>query len=119
MRLGLAAATISLTCLQRMADRAAALRFLGGETFDAAEAERVGLVTRSRARGRGRRRGGRGRRRAAAGHAAGTARDQAGGQRAELLAHIDAHGEQMATLSARLFASDESRAAMRAFLERR
>ena len=38
---------------------------------------------------------------------------------ADLLAHIDAHGEEMATLSARLFASDESRAAMRAFLDRR
>ena len=36
----------------------------------------------------------------------------------DLLARIDAHGEEMAALSARLFASDEARAAMTAFLTR-
>jgi hypothetical protein len=32
---------------------------------------------------------------------------------------MDAEGERLAELSARLFASDESRAAMRTFLDRR
>ncbi len=117
VRLGLAAATISLTCLPRMSDRAAALRFLGGDTFDAAEAERVGLVTRT----------------VPAGEVDAAVADVLDALRkgtpqglretkrvvtADLLAHIDAHGEEMATLSARLFASDESRAAMQAFLSR-
>jgi enoyl-CoA hydratase/methylglutaconyl-CoA hydratase len=33
--------------------------------------------------------------------------------------HIDAHGEDMAHLSARLFGSEEARAAMLAFLARK
>ena len=37
----------------------------------------------------------------------------------DLVARIDAHGEEMAALSARLFASDEAREAMTAFLSRR
>jgi enoyl-CoA hydratase/methylglutaconyl-CoA hydratase len=37
----------------------------------------------------------------------------------DLVARIDAHGEEMAALSARLFASDEARAAMTAFLKRK
>ena len=118
VRLGLAAATISLTCLERMDDRAAALRFLGGETFDAAEAERVGLVSRAVAPGE--------LDRAVAEVVDALRQGTAQGLRetkrvvnARLLAHIDATGEQMATLSARLFASDEAQTAMRAFLERR
>ena len=118
VRLGLAAATISLTCLPRMQSRAAALRFLGGETFAAAEAERSGLITRS----------------VPAAEVDGAVAEVVDALRqgtpqglretkrvvtADLLAHIDAHGEEMATLSAQLFASDESRAAMRAFLDRR
>jgi len=117
VRLGLAAATISLTCLHRMQGRAASLRFLGGETFDAAEAERVGLVTRAVAPG--------------AVEAAvaevvdalrqGTPqglRETKAVLNARLLASIDAEGTRLADLSARLFASEESRAAMQAFLDR-
>jgi enoyl-CoA hydratase/methylglutaconyl-CoA hydratase len=118
VRLGLAAATISLTCLDRMSERAASWRFLGGEPFDAAEAERVGLVTRAVP---------------AAGMDAAVAdvltalrqgTPQGLGEtkavlNAELLARMDAQGERLAELSARLFASDESRAAMRTFLDRR
>ena len=37
----------------------------------------------------------------------------------DLIARIDAHGEEMAVLSARLFASDEAREAMTAFLNRK
>jgi enoyl-CoA hydratase/methylglutaconyl-CoA hydratase len=117
VRLGLAAATISLTCLHRMQGRAAALRFLGGETFDAAEAERVGLVTRAVPPG------------AVEADVAevvdalrqGTPqglRETKAVVNARLLASIDAEGTRLADLSARLFASDESQAAMRAFLDR-
>jgi enoyl-CoA hydratase/methylglutaconyl-CoA hydratase len=38
---------------------------------------------------------------------------------ADLVRRIDALGDDMAALSARLFASDEARAAMTAFLERK
>ena len=37
----------------------------------------------------------------------------------DLVARIDAHGDEMAELSARLFASDEAREAMTAFLSRK
>jgi enoyl-CoA hydratase len=45
VRLGLAPAMISLTTLPRMEPRAASRYFLTGETFDAATAARIGLVT--------------------------------------------------------------------------
>ncbi len=45
VKLGLAAAIISLTVHARMSPRAAALTTLGGETFTGAEAARYGLVT--------------------------------------------------------------------------
>jgi enoyl-CoA hydratase/methylglutaconyl-CoA hydratase len=115
VRLGLAAATISLTCLDRMRERAASWRFLGGETFDAAEAEQVGLVTRAvPAEGMD----------AAVAEVLGALRQgTVQGLRetkavlnAGLLTRIDAEGERLAELSARLFASEESQAAMRAFL---
>jgi enoyl-CoA hydratase len=45
VRLGLAPAMISLTTLPRMDPRAASRYYLTGETFDAATAARIGLVT--------------------------------------------------------------------------
>ncbi|MFI1915434.1 enoyl-CoA hydratase family protein [Nocardia sp. NPDC020380] len=45
VRIGLAPFIISVTLLPRMSARAAARYFSTGETFDAAEAERVGLIT--------------------------------------------------------------------------
>lgn len=45
VRLGLAPAIISLTTLPRMDPRAASRYYLTGETFDAATAARIGLVT--------------------------------------------------------------------------
>ncbi len=45
VRLGLAPAMISLTTLPRMDARAASRYYLTGETFDAATAARIGLVT--------------------------------------------------------------------------
>jgi hypothetical protein len=47
VRLGLAPAVISLTTLPRLTERAASETFLGGHTFDAVEARRIGLVTRT------------------------------------------------------------------------
>jgi len=118
VRLGLAPATISLTTLPRLGDRAAALTYLTGDAFDAAEAVRIGLITRAVP--------------AAELDAAVEAvvgslllgslqglRETKALLAAPLLERIDRLGEEVAARSARLFASDEARAAMRAFLERR
>ena len=45
VRIGVAPAIISVLCVRRMPDLAARRYMLTGETFDAAEAARVGLVT--------------------------------------------------------------------------
>jgi enoyl-CoA hydratase len=115
-RLGLAAAVISVTVLPRLDERSAARYFLTGATFDAAEAQRIGLVT--------------------------LATDDPDGVIATLtddlrkgspqglveskrIANrgvreaIERHGEEMVELSARLFASEEAHEGMTAFLERR
>jgi enoyl-CoA hydratase/methylglutaconyl-CoA hydratase len=117
-RLGLAPAVISLTVLPRLTSRAAADTFLTGRTFDATEAAAMGLVTRAVP---------------AAELDAEVARAVADLLRAhpqglretkalltrDLLAGIDEHAEEMATLSARLFGSDGAREAMTAFLTRK
>ena len=118
VKLGLAAAIISLTVHARMNPRAAALTTLGGEVFGGRDAAAYGLVTE-----------------AVPGDALDARVDEVCGQLAtgapqglreskailnrDLVARIDAHGEEMAALSARLFASDEARAAMTAFLNRK
>jgi enoyl-CoA hydratase len=115
VRLGLAPAAISLTTLPRMGDRAAALAYLSGEPFDASEAVRLGLVTRAVAP-------------ADLDASVGTVvssllQGSPQGLRetkmlltAPLLEEIDRRGEDLAAQSARLFASPEARAAMKAFL---
>lgn len=117
VKLGLAAAIISLTVFHRMNNRAAALTALGGEVFSGTQAAAYGLVTLAVP---------------AADLDAETARICASlatgapqGLReskrilnADLVAAIDARGEEMAATSARLFASDEAREAMTAFLSR-
>jgi enoyl-CoA hydratase/methylglutaconyl-CoA hydratase len=118
VKLGLAAAIISLTVHARMTPRAAALTTLGGETFSGTQAAAYGLVTTAvpaadldaevAA--------------ACARLATGTAQGLRESKRilnADLVRRIDALGDDMAALSARLFASDEARAAMTAFLERK
>lgn len=118
VRLGLAPAAISLSLLPKLSSRAAAYTFLTGEVFDAAYAAAAGVVTKA------------------------VPDDQLDEEVAavvalllqaspqglretkrllvkDLVARIDAHGEDMAHLSARLFGSDEARAAMTAFLTRR
>ena len=117
VKLGLAAAIISLTVHHRMTPRAAALTTLGGEVFRGVDAAAYGLVTAAVP--------------AAALDAevdrvcASLATGAAQGLREskrilnrDLLARIDADGEEMARLSASLFGSDEARAAMAAFLNR-
>ncbi|WP_067185357.1 enoyl-CoA hydratase-related protein [Microtetraspora niveoalba] len=47
VRLGVAPAMIAVTCLRRMEPRAAAEYFLTGETFPAARAAEIGLLTRA------------------------------------------------------------------------
>jgi enoyl-CoA hydratase len=115
-RLGLSPAIISLTTLSRMSERAAARYYLTGETFGAAAAEACGLVTVA-----------------------------AEDTEAEVAAICDAlracspqglaatkplttravlevfagRAEEMQQLSAQLFASDEAREGMTAFLKRR
>ncbi len=116
-RLGLAPAVVSLTLLPRMTARGIALTALSGADFDAHQAVAYGLVTR-----------------AVPPDALDAALDELVAElgqttrqglretkqllNAALLARIDELGEQVATQSARLFASDEARAAMRAFLQR-
>ena len=118
VKLGLAAAIISLTVHHRMNPRAAALTTLGGEVFTGAEAASYGLVTAAvpveqldAAVDK-----------VCASLASGTPQGLRESKRVlnrDLVARIDAGGEEMAALSARLFASDEARQAMLAFLSRR
>ena len=118
VKLGLAAAIISITVHHRMTPRAASLTTLGGEVFNGADAAAYGLVTRSvPADELGD---------AVASVCASLATGAAQGLREskailnrDLVAALDARGEEMAELSARLFASEEAREAMTAFLERK
>jgi len=117
-RIGVTPAVISLTTLPHINTRAASRYYLTGETFDAAEAARIGLVT------------------AAVPEASldGAVEQVLESFRASspqglretkrlvaagLRARIDTQGADMVALSARLFGSDEAQEGMRAFLERR
>ncbi|MCM2576809.1 enoyl-CoA hydratase family protein [Streptomyces meridianus] len=116
-RLGLAPAVISLPLLPRLEPRAAARYYLTGEKFDAAEAARIGLVTLATD--------------GAADEALAPVLDglrRASPQgleeskrlvTADVLRAFDRDTEALAEQSARLFASDEAREGMTAFLERR
>ncbi|HEX5569239.1 MAG TPA: enoyl-CoA hydratase family protein [Streptomyces sp.] len=115
-RIGVAPAVVSMPLLPRLDPRAAGRYYLTGERFDAAEAARIGLVT------------------AAAddvdetlapildGLRRGSPQGLAESKRltaAEVLRVFDRDTDSLAELSARLFASDEAREGMSAFLERR
>lgn len=117
-RIGVTPAVISLTTLPHLGSRAASRYFLTGETFDAAEAARIGLITAAVPE---------------------SSLDGAVEQVLEsfrvsspqglretkrlvsagVLARIDAAGADMVALSARLFGSAEALEGMSAFLERR
>lgn len=115
--LGLAPAVISLTTLPRLTARAASEAYLSGAAFDAHEAARIGLITRavpaekldeavadvvSRW----------------VGASSQGLRETKALLNRSLLRRIDDLAEQVARQSAQLFASDEARAAMQAFLSR-
>ena len=117
VKLGLAAAIISLTVHARMDPRAAALTTLGGEVFTGAEAAAYGLVTEAVPAIALNARMAEVCAQLATGSPQGLRESKAILNR-DLVARIDAHGSEMAALSARLFASDEARAAMTAFLNR-
>lgn len=118
VRLALAPAVISASLLPRLTARAAADLFLTARTFDAAEAVRIGLVTRAVPQS--------------------DLADEVGNVLADLVkgypqglretkkllnhdlvARMDALGAGLAAQSAELFGSDEAREAMTAFLNRK
>jgi enoyl-CoA hydratase len=115
-RIGVAPAIISLTLLPKMAARAAGRYYLTGETFTAAKAAEIGLVTVAatdldaelggivEALGKASPQG------LAASKALTTA---------SMLAGFDRDAERLAVGSARLFVSDEAREGMLAFLQKR
>jgi enoyl-CoA hydratase/methylglutaconyl-CoA hydratase len=118
VRLGLAAATISLTVLPRLTDRAAAYTFLTGSGFDALEAARLGLLTLTVPD--------EGLDEAVDTVLAALLKGVPQGLREtkkllnrELLADIDARGKDLAELSASLFGSPVAQDTMRAFLNRK
>lgn len=115
VRLGLAAAVISLTVFHRMSSRAGTRLVLTGEKFDASTALQAGLLTEVTDDLEA----------TVGGVVANLCKGHPQGLREskrvvnrELLAKIDEHGRDMATLSAELFGSDAAREAMLAFLSR-
>lgn len=115
-RLGLAAAVISLPLLPRLTERASARLLLTAATVDAAEAERIGLVTEATQDVEA----------AVSAITADLARCSPQGLRESklllthgLLEQFAAGRERVAEQSSRLFSSEEAREGMTAFLERR
>ncbi|MBC7631931.1 enoyl-CoA hydratase-related protein [Aeromicrobium sp.] len=118
VRLGLAAAIISVSLIPRFTDRAASDLFLTARKFDAAEAATVGLITRAVPDGD--------LATEVAAVLADLAKAHPQGLREskkilnhDLVARIDAHGADMAARSAELFASDAAREAMTTFLAKK
>ena len=118
VRLGLTPAAISLTVVPRMTDRSVALTFLGGEVFDGTAAAATGLVTEALPED--------GLDARVAEVCASLAKGNPQGLREtkqlvgrHLVQRIDEQGADLAALSARLFGSDEAKAAMLAFLSRK
>ncbi len=118
VRLGLAAATISIPLRGRLTERAASDWFLTGRTFDAAEARAHGLVTHVVAEA------------GMDAAVAGVLDDLRAGARqgltaakriltADLLADLDARGDEMARVSGLLFHSDLAQERMAGALRRR
>jgi len=118
VRLALTPAAISLTVLPRMTSRAAALTALTGEKFTGAEAAEMGLVTLAVPEAELDAAVDRVCASLVAGHPQGL-RETKGLLTLPLLERIDAHGDELAALSARLFNSDEARDAMLAFLSKK
>ena len=100
-----------------MSPRAAALTTLGGEVFGGREAAAYGLVTEAVTGDALDGRVGEICAQLATGAPQGLRESKAVLNR-DLVARVDAHGEEMAELSTRLFASEEAREAMTAVLDR-
>ena len=115
VRLGLAAAVISLTVFHRMTSRAGTKLVLTGEKFDAATALDAGLLTEVTDDLEARLGAVVGN--LCKGHPQGLRESKRVVNR-ELLATINEHGNDMAVLSATLFGSEAAREAMLAFLSR-
>ncbi|MFJ1898678.1 enoyl-CoA hydratase family protein [Streptomyces sp. NPDC088115] len=116
-RLGLAPAVISMPLLPRIDPRAAARYYLTGERFDATEAARISLITLAADEDVDE---------ALAPVLDGLRRASPQGLRASkelvaasVLESFDQHAEDLIARSAALFASEEAREGMTAFLERR
>jgi enoyl-CoA hydratase/methylglutaconyl-CoA hydratase len=118
VRLALAPSVISLSLLTRFTSRAAADLFLTGRKFDAAEAAAVGLITRVVPDAQ------------LDDEVAAVLADLRAGYpqghretklllNHDLVARIDALGEEVAAQSARLFGSDEAREAILTFLSKK
>jgi len=118
VRLALAPSVISLSLLTRFNSRAAADLFLTGRTFNADEAKAVGLITRVVPDDQ------------LADGVAGVIADLRAGYpqghretklllNHDLVARIDALGDDVAAQSARLFGSDEAQVAITAFLTKK
>jgi enoyl-CoA hydratase/methylglutaconyl-CoA hydratase len=118
VRLALAPAVVSLTVLPRLTNRAAAEVFLTGEPFDGTAAAAMGLVTSAVPAVRLDEEVSRLVSALAAGHPQGL-RETKRLLTAGVLEAIARDGEALADLSQTLFASDDARAAMTAFLSRR
>lgn len=116
--LALAPAAISLTVLPRLTSRAASRTFLTGETFSAASAAEIGLVSAAVPADALDAEVAAVTDRLAQGHPQGL-RESKRLVNADILDRIDRDGAAMADLSGRLFASEEARTAMRAFLDRK
>jgi enoyl-CoA hydratase len=115
-RIGVAPAIISLTLLPKMSTRAAARYYLTGETFDAAEAASIGLITMAADNVDA----------AVASLLADVRRGSPQGLAASkalttaaVLDGFDRNAERLSVDSARLFVSDEAREGMLAFLQKR
>jgi enoyl-CoA hydratase len=115
-RIGVAPAIISLTLLPKMSARAAARYYLTGETFGAAEAAEIGLITAAADDVDA----------AVAKFVADVSRGSPQGLAASkalttaaVLEGFDRDAERLTEESARLFVSDEAREGMQAFLQKR
>jgi enoyl-CoA hydratase/carnithine racemase len=118
VKLGLAAAIISLTVHHRMSPRAASLTTLGGEVFSGTDAAAYGLVTKAVPADRLAEEVQELCARLTTGAAQGL-RESKRILNHDLLERIDTRGEEMAALSARLFASEDAKEAMTDFLNRK
>lgn len=116
VRLGLAASIISLTLLPRMDPRAVSRYFLTGEKFDAAEAQRIGLITLAADDAAEATAGLVGQLRL--GSPQGLAVSKAMANTA-VLAEFDASADAMAAQSAALFGTEEAMEGMMSFLQKR